>query len=113
VNIPPLRFEVKAAKFQNEATGFNLIVDFLLASMSPGMGTGGGPGSGRTVSRYPEVAVYNSIGKRRVLDVTDTDEEAADRAAVIEDDYKSMDIREWCERYNVPFSFVTEVTDGR
>ena len=58
--------------------------------------------------RYPEVAAYNSIGERRVLEVLDTDDEAQDRASVIEDDFKTLTIEEWCDRYGIPFSFVIE-----
>jgi hypothetical protein len=57
--------------------------------------------------RYPEVAAYNSTGKRRVIEVVDTDDEAQDRASAIEDDFKTLTIEEWCERYGIPLSFVT------
>jgi len=58
--------------------------------------------------KYPEVAAYNTIGKRQVIEVLDTDDEAQERASVIEDDYGTLTVEEWCDRYGLPLSFVTE-----
>lgn len=58
--------------------------------------------------RYPEVAAYNSTGKRRVIEVLDTDHEAKERASAIEDDFRTLPVEEWCDRYGIPLSFVTE-----
>jgi hypothetical protein len=58
--------------------------------------------------KYPEVAAYNTIGKRQVIEVLDTDDEARDRASEIEDDFDTMTVEEWCDRYGIPLSFVTE-----
>jgi hypothetical protein len=58
--------------------------------------------------RYPEVAAYNSKGARRVIEVTDTDDEAQQRASAIDDDFRTLTIEEWCDRYGIPLSFVTE-----
>jgi hypothetical protein len=63
---------------------------------------------GGSIKRFPEVVVLNSVGRRHVLDVLDTDEEAEERAAVIEGDLQILDIGEWCERYSVPLSFAEE-----
>ncbi len=58
--------------------------------------------------KYPEVAAYNSMGKRHVIEVLDTDDEAEERASAIEDDFGTMTVEEWSDRYAVPLSFVTE-----
>jgi hypothetical protein len=109
---PPLRFEVTPAEFNGSSIKRSLlwgVIDAALSAGSPAAGSGAGDNGGGTVRKYPEVAVYNSVGTRRVLDEVDTDEAAEDRATAIEDDYKAMDIREWCALYIVPFSFVNEV----
>jgi hypothetical protein len=108
---PPLRFEVTPAEFHGSSVKRSLLWSAIDAALSAGSaaGPGSGDNGGGTVRKYPEVAVYNSVGTRRVLDVMDTDEAAEDRATAIEDDYKTLDIREWCVRYTVPFSFVNEV----
>jgi hypothetical protein len=70
-----------------------------------------GPGAGDpadTIGKYPEIAVYNSHGVRRLLETTDTNGEAMDRAAIIEDDFNTLGAAEWCERYDVPLSFVSD-----
>jgi hypothetical protein len=33
--------------------------------------------------------------------------EAQDRAGIIEQDFKTLGTSEWCERYDVPVSFVS------
>ena len=58
--------------------------------------------------KYPEVVAYNTMGERRVIEVLDTDDEAEQRASAIEDDFRSLTIEEWCDRYGIPLSFVTE-----
>src|SRR5665213_2048061 len=62
--------------------------------------------------RYPEVAAYNSTGKRRVIEVFDTDDEAEERSSVIEDDFRTLSVGEWCDRYGIPHSFVTAKDRG-
>ena len=73
MEIPQLRIEVKPGEGAGRSLVRNLVLGFL----------DGGPSS-TPASKYPEVAVCNSAGKRRVLDVHDTLEEAQDRAAAIE-----------------------------
>ena len=58
--------------------------------------------------KYPEMTAYNSMGKRRVVEVLDTDEEAHARASAIEDDFTTLTVEQWCDRYGIPLSFVTE-----
>ena len=58
--------------------------------------------------KYPEVAAYNTMGRRQVIEVLDTDDEARDRALAIEDDFGTMTVEEWCDRYGIPRTFVTE-----
>ena len=57
--------------------------------------------------KYAEVAAYNTMGKRQVIEVLDTDDEARDRASAIEGDFGTMTVEEWCDRYGIPPSFVT------
>jgi hypothetical protein len=77
-------------------------------------------GLGRTMpattmnSRYdptsgpgPSVVVHNANGEKRVLEVTKTDKEARDRLAAIEKDFKTLNTAQWCERYDVPLSFMS------
>jgi hypothetical protein len=58
--------------------------------------------------RYPEVAAFNSAGRRQVIEVVDTDGDAQERASAIEDDFRTLTVEEWCDRYGIPLSFVTE-----
>ncbi len=58
------------------------------------------------VGKLPEIACYNSKGDRRVVEVFDSYEEARERAPVIEEEFRSMDTPEWCERYGIPLAFV-------
>jgi len=67
-----------------------------------------GAASGDVGYKYAEVVAYNTMGKRHVIKVLDTDDEARDRASAIEDDFGTMTVEEWCERYGLPRSFVTE-----
>jgi hypothetical protein len=77
-------------------------------------------GLGRTMSettmntRYdptsgpgPSVVVHNANGEKRVLEVTKTVKETRDRVAAIEKDFKALNTAQWCERYDVPPSFVS------
>jgi hypothetical protein len=77
-------------------------------------------GVGRTMSattmnsRYdptsgpgPSVVVHNANREKRVLEVTKTVKEAQDRVAAIEKDFKTLNTAQWCERYDVPLSFVS------
>jgi hypothetical protein len=55
----------------------------------------------------PSVVVQNESGEKRVLQVTKNVKEARDRAAAIENDYKSLGLAQWCERYDVPVAFAS------
>jgi hypothetical protein len=54
----------------------------------------------------PSVVVRNVHGEKRVLVVTTTVEEARERVSAIKNDYKRLSSADWCERYNVPTSFI-------
>jgi hypothetical protein len=60
-----------------------------------------------STSPGPSVVVHNANGEMRVLEVTKTVKEAKDRVAAIENDFKTLDSAQWCERYDVPLSFVS------
>lgn len=71
-------------------------------------------GLGRTISATtmnsgpgPTVVVHNANGEKRVLEVAKTAKEARDRVAAIEKDFKTLNTAQWCERYDVPLSFVS------
>jgi hypothetical protein len=57
--------------------------------------------------RGPSVVVRNANGEKRVLEVSKTVKEARDRATAIETDFKTLDTAQWCERYDVPVSFLS------
>jgi hypothetical protein len=61
----------------------------------------------RYSGRGPSVVVTNANGERRVLEVTKTVKEARERAAAVEQDFTTLNTAEWCERYDVPVSFVS------
>ena len=58
--------------------------------------------------RGPSVVVHNAHGEKRIIEVTKTVKEARARAVAIEKDYKMLGAAQWCERYDVPVSFVSE-----
>lgn len=89
-----LRIEVTRRK----DSWFRFLIDFV-SGLSANSGE-------EYVSRYPEVAIYNSSGERRVVKITDTEEEAQEFAAALAQDRRQMTILDWCERYGVPPSFV-------
>jgi hypothetical protein len=56
--------------------------------------------------RGPSVVVQNTSGDKRVLAGAENMKDARARAATIENDYKTLSVAQWCERYDVPASFV-------
>ena len=58
--------------------------------------------------RGSSVVVENAYGEKRVLEVTKNVKEARARAVAIENDYKTLGPAQWCERYDMPVSFLTE-----
>lgn len=92
-----LQFEVTSARTSSPHGLLLRILDGAQGVAAPDIGY-----------RYPEVAAYNTIGKRRVIEVLDTDDEAQQRAFDIEDDFRTLTVEEWCDRYGIPLSFVTE-----
>ncbi len=71
-------------------------------------------GRGATSSQFenysgsgPSVVVHNAKGEKRVIEATKKLKDARDRAAVIEEDFRTLSTKDWCERYGVPISFVS------
>jgi hypothetical protein len=91
-----LRFEVSKAKI-SWGTYFQDL-------MRPAFGGGFKSYAGRG----PSVVAENRTGERRVVEVAKTMKEAEERAATIELDFKTLSTSEWCDRYDVPASFVSE-----
>jgi hypothetical protein len=56
--------------------------------------------------RGPAVVAHNVKGEKRSLEVAKAAKEARVRAAAIEQEFTTMDTAQWCERYDVPRSFV-------
>jgi hypothetical protein len=51
--------------------------------------------------------VVNGKGKSRVLFYEDHPEEADAKRQRVEDELRDLGLADWCERYDVPISFVT------
>lgn len=58
--------------------------------------------------RGPSVVAQNAYGEKWVVEVTKNVKEARARAVAIENDYKTLGSAQWCERYDIPVSFLTE-----
>ena len=59
--------------------------------------------------RGPSVVAENAAGEKRVVAVTKKLQEAKDKAVLIENDFKTLGAAAWCERYDVPPSFVVRL----
>jgi predicted NBD/HSP70 family sugar kinase len=57
--------------------------------------------------RGPSVVAENAEGDTRVVAVAKKLQEAKDKAVEIENDFKALGAAAWCERYDVPPSFVS------
>jgi hypothetical protein len=58
-------------------------------------------------ARGPSVVAENAAGEKRVIAVAKKLQEAKDKAVVVENDFKTLGAAAWCERYDVPPSFVS------
>jgi hypothetical protein len=58
----------------------------------------------------PRVVVRNAYGEKKVLEVAKNAREARARAETIANDYITLGASQWCERYDVPSSFMTSQT---
>ncbi len=96
---PELRFEVTAGTKRKFA-----LSTFFQNMFRPRFGGGFAP---YTTGTGPSVVADNQRGERLVVAVTSTMEEARERAAIIEGDYRKLSPQEWCTRYDVPASFVS------
>jgi hypothetical protein len=90
-----LRFEVTKSKI-SWGTYFRDL-------MRPKFGGGFEDYSGRG----PSVVAENAAGEKRVVAVTKKRQEAEEKAVVIENDFTALGSAVWCERYDVPLSFVS------
>ena len=54
----------------------------------------------------PTVVAENSHGEKRIVAAAKTMEQANERAEVIEKEFETLDPATWCERYDVPQSFL-------
>jgi hypothetical protein len=53
------------------------------------------------------VVAQNSHGEKHVIAVFKTLQQAKDNAVIVESDFRTLGATAWCERYNVPLSFVS------
>jgi hypothetical protein len=95
-----LRFEVTKAKQPYARMFIELIGGLVSGSPSSA------DQSSFTPSKYPEVAIYNSRGDRRVLEVLNSDEEAQSFLMKAGAAYRNLPTDRWCEEYGVPSTFV-------
>ncbi len=93
-----LRFGVGRAKFNWGA---------LFRDMTRGASSAAGATFEDYSGKGRSVVVQNAHGEKRVLVVSKTAKEARERATAIEQEFHTLSIAEWCERYNVPSSFVS------
>ena len=56
--------------------------------------------------RGPSVVAENEMGETRVIETTKTMKDARERAVLIERDFNTLNTSEWCDRYDVPISFI-------
>jgi hypothetical protein len=97
-----LRFEVDKPKINWGAFGRNAVFRTRERAGVTTAGQWESYSAGR-----PSVVACNSSGEKRVLEVANTVREARERATTIEQDYKTLNIAQWCARYDVPPSFVS------
>jgi CRISPR/Cas system CMR-associated protein Cmr5 small subunit len=57
--------------------------------------------------KEPSVVAQNASGENRVIAVFRSLQEAVEAATVIENDFKTLGVAAWCERYDVPLNFVS------
>ena len=98
VRADTLRFGVEKAKI-NWGT-------FFQDMMRSGRGAAGSQFENYS-GRGPSVVAQNANGEKRVIQVTKKLKDAQDRAAAIENDFRRLGTEDWCERYDVPVSFVS------
>ncbi len=72
--------------------------------MKPRFGGGFADYSGRG----PSVVAENAAGETRVVAVAQKQQEAEEQARLIEREFGTLGPAAWCERYEVPPSFVTD-----
>jgi hypothetical protein len=79
------RFVVIKGEFRR-----SLLRDFFVGYFDAEARSVGGSASHGTVFSYPEVAAFNSLGKRTVVEVGHTDEEYVTRMSEIDEDYRLL-----------------------
>lgn len=91
-----LRFEVTNAKTAWWKAALDLLAGGMASSGS------------EYVGKYPEVVAINARGNRLVLKVCDTFEQARNSEVIIREDFETLTIDEWRQRYDVPSSFILD-----
>jgi hypothetical protein len=90
-----LRFEVEKAKI----SWGTYVRDLMRPKFGGGFESYSGSG--------PSVVAENAKGEKRVIAICKKLQDAKDRAVVIESDFNTLGVAAWCERYDVPPSFVS------
>jgi hypothetical protein len=58
-------------------------------------------------SRWPSVIAVNRFGRERQVLEAPTKKEALAQLSRVRKDLESLGLRRWCEKYDVPWTFVT------
>ena len=58
-------------------------------------------------SRWPSVIAVNRLGRERQVLEAPTKKEALAQESKVRSDLESLGLRRWCEKYDVPWTFVT------
>jgi hypothetical protein len=58
-------------------------------------------------SRWPSVIAINRFGQERQVLEAPTKKEALAQLSQVRGDLESLGVRRWCEKYDVPWTFVT------
>jgi hypothetical protein len=61
--------------------------------------------SGTRIRRWRPSTPKESVG---VIEVLDTDDQAQERVSTVIDDFTTLAVEDWCDRYGIQLSFVTE-----
>ena len=78
-------------------------IKYLLAVVTQTPNTAG---NSDYLSRFPQVAVYNSAGQKMVVRVTDDDDQAVAFAEAMKGDLDTLSALDFCERYEIPATFL-------
>lgn len=59
------------------------------------------------IKRWPAIVAVNRFGEERKLLESDSEEQAVTNVDRVQADFDILGLRRWCEKYDVPWDFVT------